>query len=176
MFDQAQTATDQQHLQLLQRLDLIIGEWMSSSTITTLPEPKKCVVSSCIKARLGSRKRSLQVQMYGSGSVVVPRFPFDDATTVGELFGAVREHAPVGKRPRRGVEKVDRLIFGGDEEKVVVNRRQETSTCIASLGITDNAVGFVIMINGAKILAKRKSSHLSSATVRRMNYFMCCVL
>ena len=175
MSDKAQTATntitDQQLSQLHQRrsLDLIVGEWLSSTAVTTLVEPKMRLVSSCIIAAHGrTRKRSLQLQMYGSGSVLVPRFNFDDTTTVAELLGAAEEQAPVHKRPH--TEKIDRLIFGGDKE-VVVNR-QETSACIASLGIVDNAVGFVIMINDAKILAERELSHARSAGNVTFNLFV----
>ena len=153
MSNQAQNATDQQYPQLLQRsLDLIVGEWLCSSTVTTLAEPKLCLVRSCIIAMRDSRKRSLQIQMYGSGSLLIPRFTFDSTTTVAELFWAVQEQVPpVGPRAH-GVCRVDRLIFGGDEE--VILTRQEASRCIASYDIADNAIGFVVMMDGTKILAK----------------------
>ena len=159
MTDHAQTSPDyQQSDQLLKRsLDLIVGVWLSSTNVTTLVQPKLHVVSSCIIIGMPpSRKRNLAVQAYGSGDVVVPCFSFDDATTVAELVEVVLQHVRMEQPDGRLM--VDKLIFGRNNNEVVFNGH-ETSGRIVNYGIADNAIGFVILMDAEKMLAKREWSH-----------------
>ena len=159
MTDHAQTSPDYQQSdqQLLKRsLDLIVGVWLSSTNVTTLVQPKLHVVSSCIIGMPPSRKRSLAVQAYGSGDVVVPCFSFDDATTVAELVEVVLQHVRMVQPD--GSLMVDKLIFGRNNNEVVFNGH-ETSGRIVNYGIADNAIGFVILTDLEKMLAKREWSH-----------------
>ena len=158
MTDHGQTPPDyQQSDELLKRsLDLIVSVWLSSTNVTTLVQPKLHVVSSCITGMPPSRKRSLAVQAYGSGDVVVPCFSFDDTTTVAELVEVVLQHVRMEQPDGRLM--VDKLIFGRNNNEVVFNGH-ETSGRIVNYGIADNAIGFVILMEAEKMLAKREWSH-----------------
>ena len=77
---------------LMNQMDLMLGEWLS---LTSLYGPKISVVQMvcCVPTVLtaSTKKKCLQVEVFGSGVVVLPCFHFDATTTTDELFAAVRQ-------------------------------------------------------------------------------------
>ena len=80
-------------------LDLVLGEWLSSTSVTTLLTPKIVMTSMCFPTKSSevtpSQKAdfSVRVEAFGSGAIIVPRLPVHaGTTTIGDLFDSVRQH------------------------------------------------------------------------------------
>ena len=146
-------------LQASRCLDLVLGEWLSAATVTTLFGPKLGLVNFCCTRgqasdNNGSPPRldsslNLKVEAFGSGDSIVPRFEFDACTTVQDLFRRVeRELSPDGK------EMIIRLFYG--EQELFKEGGGHNNTLVNGYNIEDGKVVSVIAVATKEALDKRE--------------------
>ena len=115
-------------------LDLVLGEWLSSTTVTTLLQPKIYVTSMCFPTNNSTSGPhldadfSVRVEAFGSGDIIVPRLPVRaDTTSVGDLFDCVRRQMNNGDDDDDGdgdKELPDCFqLFFGEQELLSHDRR-----------------------------------------------------
>ena len=101
------------------KLELVLAEWLSAKTVTTLLGPKATLVDMCRRRPRNDKQQrdkqekpqqqfTLRVEAYASGVIVVPYFSFNDVTSTAELFDVVQE------------------VVGGDEMYVRLLLRDNT--------------------------------------------------
>ena len=127
-------------------LDLVLGDWLCSTRVTTLPRPKISVASMCFNSVTDKKADfSVRVEALGSGAVLVPRLSVHaHTTTVGDLFDRVLQHDG-GQDLSVGVQLFfgERELQSGDSHALladVINHATDVKPDTSSSTIVVNAV------------------------------------
>ena len=147
MMDEPQIEPKDNHTssQLHCTLSVILSEWLSEETVTTLVAGKMEIVSMCCLDRrlLGdqTRRSALRVEAFGSGEVILQCFKFDPSTTrTTDLVNAVQQQLQ-GQTHKNVV--VHMLLLGDVE--LDVRTPQGTLSLLSDFGIADNASVSVVV-------------------------------
>ena len=125
-------------------LDLVLREYMG---VTGLVQPIVGIVRFCASA-VGSGQQGVQVQMYGSGSVVLPYFAFDADTTVNDLIRVIR------KKTQQPPVYIIQLICRGQE-------LMQGEFSLAQHGVTDGDLVYCVFVDSDTL--KKKSTYSETA-------------
>ena len=136
----------------MQCLDLVLGEWLSNETATTLVEPKQDVVSFCCVGTTATDVSCLRVEVFGSGVVLVPSFAFNCNTTAGLLFNCVENVVSAADN----AESIVRLFYQKHELfDDQGGAHSDDSKLMSGYNICDGAVVFAVVVATQKALDRR---------------------
>ena len=142
-------------------LTLILSNWLSSTTLVNLKvqvcemcfsdEPPATTNASSFLAQK-DQKKNLRVEAYGSGAIILSRFPFDDETTAEELFSALQQHV--------SNERSFRLFLPNDVEILPTVKGSsndedwKTFNRLRHYGVVDNSVVCLVLLNRQEMLQR----------------------